>query len=273
MIANSSPLRYPGGKSKMYRFVKEIIVKNNLNNSIYVEPFAGGYGLGLCLLCNEDLKHFIINDYDFHIYAFWKTLFNYTEDLIKFINEVTIDIYEWEKQKNIYNNYNNYSVIEVGCATLFLNRTNYSGILTSGPIGGFEQAGKYKISCRFNKKSLIERIMTLSKYKKRVEVFNLDAINLIKKLKPYEKNIFYNFDPPYVEKGPTLYLNSFSEVDHRNLKDAVRKINSKWIMTYDNSPLIKDLYKDLFISQLTLDYSINNKRKGSELIISNFQLD
>ena len=265
-----SILRYPGGKSRLYDFVRTIIRENHLQNKIYVEPFAGGFGLGLKLLLNGDVEKVIINDYDYHIYCFWKCVFMSTDELIDKIKTVDINIQEWHKQKNIYANYQAYSELEIGFSALFLNRTNYSGVLRGGPIGGLEQKGKYKIDCRFNKQRIINRIIEIAKFKDQVEVYNFDAIQLIQELKPRENKLFFNFDPPYVKKGPVLYLNSYKEDDHTKLKDAITHIQTEWIMTYDNDELIKNLYGEYEITLLTLGYSMHHKRTEKELFISNF---
>lgn len=270
MFKTISLLRYPGGKAKIYDFIKNIINKYGLNNRTYVEPFSGGFGLGLKLLLNNDVSNVIINDYDIHIYSFWKCVFYDTKNLIKKIEITPINVQEWKKQKEIYNNFNNYNTLEIGFSTLFLNRTNYSGILKGGPIGGFEQQGKYKIDCRFNKQRIIMYLLELSKLKKQVEVYNLDAIALIHKLKNRENDLFYNFDPPYVKKGQELYLNAFERQDHINLRNEVVAINTDWIMTYDNEKFIEELYKEFFLSSQILTYSVNTKRRVKELFISNF---
>lgn len=268
-----SPLRYPGGKAVLYNKVKNIISCNNLSDKVYVEPFAGGYGLGIKLMLNHDIKKFIINDYDFHIYAFWKCLFNHTEELISFIRNVNVNIDEWRNQKNIYLNFKEYSLIDVGCATLFLNRTNHSGVLKGGPIGGISQAGKYKIDCRFNKESLIKYIEKISAYRKQVKVYNLDVKDLIKKIIKHKSSLFFNFDPPYVTKGKELYENFFNENDHIELHNVIKqKIKSEWIMTYDDHDLIKELYKDYHINEYELAYFAGKNKKGKELFISNFPI-
>ena len=151
-------MRYPGGKAKIYKTVKKIIEANGLSNRIYVEPFAGGFGLGLKLMLNKDVKHFIINDYDYHIYALWFSVFHHTEELIEKIITTRVSLVEWHFQKEVYQNYSNKSLLEIGFSTLFLNRTNFSGILNARPMGGINQKGKYKIDCRFNKKTMIEYI-------------------------------------------------------------------------------------------------------------------
>lgn len=265
-------LRYPGGKAQLYNFVRDLISKHNFKEKIYVEPFSGGFGLGLKLLVNNDVGQVIINDLDRHIYCFWKCVFYHTTRLIKKINETEISIQEWFKQKEIYNNSSQYGLVDVGFSTLFLNRTNYSGILKSGPIGGFKQEGDYKINCRFNKELIINNILKVSNYKENVQIFNFDATSLIKRLKNSEHSIFYNFDPPYVVKGHELYLNAYEEKDHKKLMTKISEIDTHWIMTYDDTELIRHLYNNYFIDELSLVYSVTTKRKANELIISNFEI-
>ena len=262
-----TPLRYPGGKAKIYNIVKKIIETNNLANKVYVEPFSGGFGLGLKLLMKGDIHRVIINDYDQHIYAFWKCVFCHTTALISKIETTNITIEEWKKQKNIYENFHQYSLIDVGFSTLFLNRTNYSGILKSGPIGGMDQKGEYKIDCRFNKFAIVKLIKSISQFRRCVEIYNYDAIKLIKKLKPREHELFYNFDPPYVNKGKELYLNSYNDLDHIHLKEEIKNLNTEWIMTYDNCELIRNIYSSYSLLEQELNYSVYSKRKVYELMI------
>jgi DNA adenine methylase len=262
-------LRYPGGKAKIYDKVKNIILVNALSDKIYVEPFAGGFGLGLKLMRNGDIDRFIINDYDRHIFAFWKSVFCHTNKLKEKIITTSITVEEWQRQKGIYKDYKNFSLLEVGFSTLFLNRTNFSGILMGGPIGGLDQCGKYKLHCRFNKGKIIALIKEIAKHKDKVEIYNKDAVKLIRDLKNRESELFYNFDPPYVNKGKELYLNAFIAQDHTDLRNEINNVQTKWIMTYDNVDLIKDLYCRYNQTQLSLIYSVSSKRKEKELMISN----
>jgi len=267
-----SLMRYPGGKAKIYFIVRKIVEDNNLSQKTYVEPFAGGFGLGLKLLLNKNMKGFIINDLDRHIYAFWFSVFNDTERLINKIEVTEITLLEWHKQKQVYANHEQHSLLDVGFSTLFLNRTNFSGILSAGPLGGVNQDGKYKLDCRFNKRSIIDTIRLVSKHKEYVEVYNMDAIHLIEYLKVREQDVFYNFDPPYVGKGKELYLNAYEILDHVNLRNEVNKVKAKWIMTYDNVELIKNLYDNHEQVDISLSYSVSSKRKENELMISNISL-
>ena len=157
MAKSLSPLRYPGGKSKIYNKVKKLIENNALGDRTYVEPFAWGFGLGIALLCDKIVKTAILNDVDAHIYHFWHSVFNQTEDLLKLITDTPVTIEERKKQRVVYKNSDS-EILEDGFATFFLNRVNFSGVLDGGPIGGLSQAGKYKIDCRFNKKDITKKI-------------------------------------------------------------------------------------------------------------------
>jgi len=95
----NSPLRYPGGKSKLSRYIKEIIDKNKLNDGVYIEPFAGGAGLALNLLYNEYVSKIILNDLSKPIYSFWYSVINYNDELCNLILNTPLDLKEWKKQK------------------------------------------------------------------------------------------------------------------------------------------------------------------------------
>lgn len=266
MPANYSPLRYPGGKTKLYNYVRSILVANNLIGETYVEPFAGGAGLALKLLLKGDVKRIVLNDYDPAIYKFWYCVLNETEELCNFINTVNITLEEWDNQKNIYLNQNEHNDIEVATATFFLNRTNISGIIKGGMIGGRNQNGNYRMDARFNRTDLVSKIRIIAEHSNNIDIYNLDAKEFIKPniLRHYHK-VFINFDPPYVEKGGQLYKNSFSEEDHKDLYNAIRHCYRKWMVTYDVNPLIQDLYRNYRGIELTLNYYAKTVRKAHEL--------
>ncbi len=175
-----SPLRYPGGKGFLYRFIAEIIDLNSLNNHNYVEPYAGGAGLALSLLFNKKVERIILNDIDPAIYALWFSILNYPEELCQMIKKTSITIETYKEIKKKFRD--STDLLELGFATLFLNRTNLSGILKAGPIGGYAQTGRYKIDCRFNKERIIDIIKNISAMKEKIEIYNLDAIDFLNKV-------------------------------------------------------------------------------------------
>ncbi len=264
---NYSPLRYPGGKAKLYTLVKTIMEENNLIGGTYVEPFAGGAGLALKLLINNDVKRIIINDLDIAIYSIWYSILNLTKDFCDLIENTEVSVEEWKKQKNIYSKGLSGNTLQYGFAAFFLNRTNVSGVIKGGMIGGNCQSGSYKIDARFNKSDLINRIKLISKYKNSIILYNMDANELINGnfLKYYHK-VFINFDPPYVKKGLQLYKNSFSEQDHRLLSYNISRCKKKWIVTYDICPLVKELYDDFSHDIININYSVNTPKKAQEYI-------
>lgn len=267
-MKSPSPLRYPGGKTKLYNYVKNIIVSNDLIGQTYIEPFAGGAGLALKLLLNNDVKRIVINDLDPAIFSFWYSVLHHTEELCTFIKNVNVTPEEWLIQKNIYLNHHEYDDLSLGKATFFLNRTNVSGVIKGGKIGGQKQDGNYLIDARFNKHELVNRIIEIANYSDRIDLYNLDVLDLLNSavLRKYYK-VLINFDPPYVEKGGQLYKNSFNEQDHKTLSNAVNKCSRKWIVTYDICDLTETLYSKFRKSYIDINYSVNKARKAKELIV------
>jgi DNA adenine methylase len=267
-----SPLRYPGGKTKIYNRVKNLIISNGYVDRTYVEPFAGGFGIGIGLLSEDVVKRAILNDFDQHIYNFWYSVLNETEGIMRLIRDTPITIDEREQQRLIYHD-NDADPLRDGFATLFLNRVNYSGVMKGGPIGGLSQGGPYKIDCRFNKEDVIRRIEAIAKLKGRIRLYNKDASHLIRmSLVRIRTPLFLNIDPPYVMKGSRLYTSFFTEDDHRKLKSTITKhLGSRfpWIITYDDCDLIRDLYKQYHIQEYGIMHNAGGTVPGKEVVITN----
>lgn len=269
ILTTQSPLRYPGGKSKLTPIVKTIL-KNNSVNGTYIEPFAGGSGVALQLIIDGTVSDIVINDYDKAIYSVWRAIKENHNQLIKLIEDTPITIDEWRNQKHIYLTNNNRYSLELAFATLFLNRTNHSGILSSGPIGGYEQNGHYKLDVRFSKADIIRKIRTIASYKKHIHVYNKDIISFIDNILPkYTNNSFVYFDPPYFNKGSELYKNYFTLSDHVKLHDEITKnVDIPWLITYDNTTEIIDIYKSEYkIALFDLSYGTSNRKAVSEIAI------
>lgn len=261
-----SPLRYPGGKNKTYEYIKKLVEVNNI--STYIEPFAGGAAVALRLLLNNDVKKIIINDYDRSIFSLWNVIVHDSENLIELILNTPITIDEWYKQKEIQSKKENIDELSLAFSTLFLNRTNRSGIIKAGVIGGKDQSGKYKLDCRFNKKKIIEKINNIAKQKHRIEIYNMDAQEFIVQIIKKTRKSLTFFDPPYYEKGPDLYTNFYTHQDHVNLAHTINKEmkNRYWILTYDISEQIEELYNKYNMIKYYLNYSIATPMKGQEFL-------
>lgn len=264
---NPSPLRYPGGKHRLTDYVRSLVKLNNCTT--YIEPFCGGAAIALELLLDGTVNRIILNDYDKAIYCFWNSIINDTSTFIDMINNTEVTIDEWHHQKDIKNNDHCHSDLEVGFATFFLNRTNRSGIIDkAGPIGGLAQNGNYLIDCRFNKIRLIQQIEKIAEHRDQITVLNKEAMNLIQENILKTRGSFTYFDPPYFKKGPGLYSSFYDNGDHKSLSEMILKEmkNRKWIVTYDNVNEIKSLYKTVNSLEFNLQYTLQDKRKASEVM-------
>lgn len=272
--AFSTPLRYPGGKGKFAYFIKRIFEQNNLLDGEYIEPYAGGAGVALELLFHEFASKIHINDVDPAIYSFWKSAVFYTEDLCRLIHDSPVTIENWHRQKQVLSNTQDHSFIDVAFATFFLNRTNRSGILNAGVIGGLQQSGKWKLDVRYNKKDLISRIELIGRFKNRINVYNLDALELFDKITPSlpPKSLIY-LDPPYYVKGSGLYRNFYEHQDHVRIADTLKSVKHNWIVSYDSVDEIKKIYSEYRQDEYLLSYTAHNKKKGAEVMIYGPSID
>ena len=197
----STPLRYPGGKGKLTDYFKTMFVENDLIGGDYAEPYAGGAGIGINLLLGEYASKLYLNDLNRSVYAFWRTLLDQTDELCALVSDTEVSIQEWHRQKKIQSD-ESASPLELGFSTFFLNRTNRSGIIIAGVIGGKDQTGPWKLDARFNKIDLLARIEVIARNKDRISLSNLDAIEFLKCEVPTmsKKSLVY-LDPPYYVKG------------------------------------------------------------------------
>jgi DNA adenine methylase len=262
-----TPLRYPGGKTSLFQFFDEVIKLNGWRSINYIEPYAGGAGAGLSLLLLEKVDAVVINDKDPAIYAFWKTIVNNTDEFLVKIEKTPITVNEWKKQKEIYRN-KDANAFDLGFATFFLNRTNHSGVMNAGPIGGMNQNGSYKIDARFNKANLVARIRLIGLYRDRITVTAKDGVSIIRKYASKPNNFFY-IDPPYYKQGANLYMNYFKDQNHRKLAETLKQHrNANWILTYDNEPEIHNLYSSFDkLEEFPIKYSVRKHSLASELMI------
>ena len=265
-----SPLRYPGGKTRLSYFLEKMVRSNFSEDKkvVLVEPYAGGAGASLKLLFLGKVDKIIVNDLDKSIFSFWKIAVSDTDFLIDRIKKININIDEWKKQKEIYSNPLS-TTKELAFATLFLNRTNRSGIIKGGPIGGMDQLGFWDIRARFTKNTIIERLEKIKRLKDKIKVTNLDGIILLKQLEKNKKknNYFIFLDPPYYQKGKSLYFNHYIDKDHGGLLKFLEKSSLKWVMTYDDVSYIQNLYDKFRKIKFVINHSAFKAKQGKEILI------
>ena len=273
MPATYTPIRYPGGKTKLYPLIKSILDENNLNGCTYCEAFAGGAGLAMKLLLKNDVSSVLINDFDRAVFCMWNAIVNQPEEMCEFVRSTPLCIGEWKRHHERYKNQEEVTDLELAKSAFFLNRTNISGILDGGVIGGVNQDGPYKMDARFNRDGLIEKIEKISLRAADIAVFNLDAEEFIASELPRGRTkVLVYLDPPYVKKGPGLYKSSFDEVKHRSLARRIKRSKRKWIITYDSNPLIDEIYGSKVAGEMEIGYSAHSASVGREKLIISPQL-
>lgn len=269
MKRSLSPLRYPGGKASIYELASDIITSHNMQSCQYAEPYAGGCGLALALLFDGVVDELYLNDIDPSIASLWQTILKEPDALAKLIVNTKIDMDEWYRQKAIQNDKDNADSLSLAFSTLYLNRTNRSGIIKAGVIGGKAQAGSYKMDCRFNKDDIIKRIFAIAERQNKIHIFNLDAIEFICQLENLAlAKPLLMIDPPYYNKGQQLYTNFYQHQDHVNIANKLSETKLPWLLTYDNTPEISDLYREFAQYEFNISYTLATKRKGNELLIT-----
>jgi DNA adenine methylase len=266
--ATHTPLRYPGGKTRLYGLLRKLVAEMGLNGGTYVEPYAGGAGAALSLLLNRDVQRIVINDLDPAIHAFWASVVGQPEPFLKLVRDTPLTIDEWEHQRSIYRLKDTTDQLRLGFSAFYLNRTNRSGVMNAGVIGGKLQQGTYRIDARYNRTELTRRIEAVAARANDIEVCNMDGLELLR-ARLEDPNALFYIDPPYFDKGSFLYLNSFDPDQHGQLAALLRgHRESAWVVTYDDVPEIRALYKGMYQGTFELPYSAHVNSVALERMIA-----
>jgi DNA adenine methylase len=263
----ASPLRYPGGKGALYEGLRQLVRANDLSSGTYVEPYAGGAGAAVALLLTGAVRRIVVNDLDPAVYAFWRSVVKTPDEFAQRTREARLTVKEWKHQKHIYTSADRTDYLPLGFATFYLNRTNRSGVLNGGPIGGLDQTGPYKIDARFNKKALLERLRSIAINAGRIVVLRWDGLSVIQRYGERDDVLVYA-DPPYFEKAGSLYMNAFTTEQHEALAETLNGLErGMWLLTYDNNPAVATLYPDRRRRHYALPYSAHRVVKGRETMV------
>lgn len=267
-VAFVTPLRYPGGKGRLGPWLAELLRDNSISGGTYVEPYAGGAGAAMYLLVYGYVNHIIINDIDPFVYAFWWSVLNRTQDLLDRIQSTPVTIDSWEQQKTVHEHPNEFTPTDLGFATFFLNRTNRSGILSGGVIGGKAQTGTYAMSARYDSDDLCRRIERIARRRRHISLYNADAIALLDDLRSglISPTLVY-CDPPYYNKGAQLYRNAYAPDDHAKIAAFMQGLSVPWLISYDDCEQVRSLYSGTSSTTMSFKYSSTTRRPAATEII------
>jgi DNA adenine methylase len=260
-----SPLRYPGGKRRLANFMKLAFRLNDLLDGDYAEVYAGGASIALALLHGDYARRIHINDLDRGIFAFWSAARDNTDALASRVRSVPVTMDEWRRQRAVHTSMDP-EPLDLAVATFFLNRTNRSGIVGGGPIGGAAQSGSWGIEARFNRPDLLRRIDRIGRLRSRIVVTNLDGAAFLNSVVPKlpARSLIY-LDPPYFVKGQQrLYANYYGPSEHADVAHCVSQLQQPWVVSYDRTPEIDALYQGHHRLAYGISYSARDRYVGNE---------
>lgn len=267
----ASPFRYPGGKGFLTPFLaEELTLRFPTTKPRFAEPYCGGAGAATNLLLDGKVEFLYLNDADIRIYSAWRAIVNETERFISAIYENSATIKNWERFLRILHDADDKYNFDVGFAAFFINRTSRSGVLLgSGPIGGYNQDGNWKIDARYYKDSLAKRVRALGLRRDSIQISNMDGLEFCRSLqkKFVLDQTFLFIDPPYVKAGSRLYHDGMTTAKHNSLAEWLVENNAPhWLLTYDDHPIVRENYSALQNLRLDVRYSLGRRRTESELL-------
>lgn len=269
----TSPLRYPGGKQRLTKQIAEHLPKEEFTE--YREPFVGGGSVFFHIRKLGKGQVFWLNDLFEPVANFWQQVMSNPQELIKYVNIFRTDTPKgselFEDMKKFYDDCPRDGGYEPDLAAAFfiVNRLSFSGL---GFSGGFSQAS---FDGRF-KDSHINMIQRCSELMDNCKITNLDySVLLEASPQSPEHNVFIFLDPPYDIESSNLYGNrgdTHKTFDHAKFAQDCEKCKHKWLITYNDNPGIRDLFKGFArITEVPVTYNMNSKNKKTvELFITNY---
>jgi DNA adenine methylase len=264
-----SPLRYPGGKSRAVKFLKQFIPEFKE----YREPMLGGGSMMFYILDEYKITNVKASDINYELYCFWNQLKTSPH---KMINEIQKMFENTSDGRKLYSNVlsrreNNLTKLQRAIDFFILNRITFSGVADSG--GYSQQSFEHRFT-----QSSIDRLSKASSIISNVEITHNDFSQL---LLESGEDVFIFLDPPYYSVSKSrLYGkkgNLHTEFDHNKFFKTITACNHKWLITYDNCEFIRDIYKNYNQLEWELQYGMNNYKqgkanKGKELLIANYDI-
>ncbi len=254
--------RYPGGKRKLVRSIWDCVRRLH-PNGIYCEPFAGGAAVALeyARWCPGD--RIILNDIDPGIAAIWNAVISHPDEFNAAIMAFVPSVEAYREIKMfLANGDSGKGGVETALAKIAIHQISYSGKgeASSGfsPLGGYSGKSGERIDAYWNRSALCSKVDRLHNLLAgRTECHAADFEQFLRR-----PDCLFYLDPPYYEAGEQLYLHSLQEADHRRLRAALQEMPANWVLSYDDHPVIRELYSWAQIDEIENACSIARHNGG-----------
>lgn len=252
----NSPLAYIGGKSRLSQAIIGMIP----DHETYVEAFAGA----LWVFFRKEPSHFeVVNDLDGELVTFYRVLQHHLEEFLKQFKWLLSSrtwFEDWKRQQEA----GGLTDIQKAARYYYLQRHAFGGRVKGRTFG----AGA-EYTPRINLVRMEEELSEVHLRLSRVTIENLPYQEILKR---YDKvTTFFYLDPPYY-KAPFYNHNMTGVEDYHALAGILSSIQGRFILSINDLPEMREIFKEFHFQKILLSYSVNNcgNTIGKELIISNF---
>jgi DNA adenine methylase len=261
-VPQRSPFRYPGGKTWLIPTVRQWLKQENKSVEKLIEPFAGGGIVSLTAAFEKLANQVTMVEMDEEIAAVWETILN---DKNKWLAD---KIYSYElTHANVKAELENpdKELHDIAFCTILKNRVFHGGILAKGS-GMIKNGENGKgITSRWYPKTLRDRILAINHVKDKINFILGDAFEVLEQNINNEKAYFF-IDPPYTIAGKRLY--TYFDIDHERLFELSAQIKGKFMLTYDETPEIRQLAQKYNLQFRTIPMKTTLHYEKNEIIIS-----
>lgn len=261
-VPQRSPFRYPGGKTWLVPTVRQWLRQENKPATELLEPFAGGGIISLTAAFERLASHITMVEIDEDIAAVWEVILNgknkwLADKILSY--DLTIENVKAELEKPYK------ELHDIAFCTILKNRVFHGGILAKGS-GMIKNGENGKgISSRWYPKTLHDRIIAISYVKDKIAFIKGDAFEILEK-NIHNDHAYFFLDPPYTVAGKRLYAHF--DIDHEKLFSLTAQLKGKFMLTYDDTPEIRQLAQKYNLKYRTIPMKTTHHLEKHEIIIS-----
>ena len=267
-----SPLRYPGGKASWLPMLRPLADEGR---EVWFEPFAGGLGAGLGLLAEGTVDELWFCEAHPALAAFWQAVIDSPAVLAERLERTELDLDTFYRARAVVGGEPGDDDMPSWLAALVVNRGSFSGVIAPnvGPIGGKAQTGRWRVDARWNAAALAQRIRRLGELAPRMTMIGHDALSALDEIgsSGVSDAVVVFIDPPYTDVGERLYVHGMNSPSlHARLAATLSGAEFDWIATYDDSPLVHELYGagHLEVRTVPVMHRANRVHADTELLIA-----